>query len=114
MNWIEGGEEATKVLIDVLDKMCGIKVLFYDEQSTVVNSNGFWWILSDNGGEIAIQKINDGEAYTSIPTATHPRTNIGTVAYRISSVVHGREPNWQVDASELCPTDLSITFFNSA
>lgn len=55
------------------------------------------WILSDNGGELNVEKVNTGQLPVSIPfgiTAAGHRYTDATVAARIACVLNGDAIDW--------------------
>lgn len=65
--------------------------------------DGFW-ILTDNGGELNVERANCPETLVSIP-ATSLRSAIdpATMAYRVSCVIAGRAIDWlyRMDAEDV-------------
>lgn len=53
------------------------------------------WSISDNGGELNVQPVNDDPAMRSVPFTVYDRVvNPFTLAYRIHQVMRGREIEW--------------------
>lgn len=66
------------------------------------------WLLSDNGGELNVEKVNSGELPVSIPfgfTAAGHRYTDATVAARIACVLNGDAIDWSEEWAddELAP-----------
>ena len=67
----------------------------------VVNFNGTLYMLSDNGGEINVEAINQPETLRSVPTTwfSHP-LDAGTIGYRVSCALKGVAIDYSADMSE--------------
>lgn len=49
-----------------------------------------YWLLTDNGGEVNVERVNDPESMRSVPlTFFGTQLDPGTVAYRIACVMAG-------------------------
>lgn len=53
------------------------------------------WSITDNGGELNVQPVNDDAAMRSVPfTADGRMVNPATLAYRLHQAMRGREIRW--------------------
>lgn len=74
---------------------------------TIIVSHNFdtWYTLSDNGGEICVEKINGTEPphgyLGAVPSDPRAMKNVATVAYRIWCLISGREIDWAYDATAI-------------
>lgn len=58
----------------------------------VVEREGSWWQVADNGGELNVQRINDSASLVSIASTAHGASVDGeTMAYRVAMVLRGEK-----------------------
>ena len=66
------------------------------------------WVLSDNGGEINVEAVNDPDSLRSVPfTSDADPVSAPTLAYRIHAAIRGQEIDYRLTLDELEADDAA-------
>lgn len=105
-NFAKNGEQITNACLNELKHMGGIYVLASGEQCVFIhftNPNIYAaenrqaiWCISDNGGEINVERVNDYMSCTSIATDTDWCETAEKAACLIWDVLVGMPPNYNL------------------
>lgn len=92
--WMIDGPWHTRAFIQcMLDGLSLMRFVEITSDTVIVEYEGLWYHLSDNGGEINISLVNDvmySKTFPSVPTSSNTiRLNSATIVYRVQAVLHG-------------------------
>ncbi len=63
------------------------------------------WMITDNGGELVVEKVNVPGSARDIPTTAHRiPLDGGTLAYRVAMVIQGELLDYRIDLADLADT----------
>lgn len=68
-----------------------------NQQTAVVDYKNTWFCIWDNGGEIGVEKINEGEPRFAPMTIYDKPLNALTMAYRIRQMIEGKEIDYDFE-----------------
>lgn len=98
--WIGHGIEATQRTLATLQAHWSVKVVMQDNNIIVVEHprSSDWFTLSDNGGEVNVERINHSDEMRSMPSTSNAfLLTAETMAWRIWCAMDGKEVDWSVN-----------------
>lgn len=108
-NFARNGEQVTNACLNELKSMGGVYVIASGEQCVFIHftnpnlkaeNRQAVWCISDNGGEINVERVNDHMSCTSIATDTDLCETAEKAACMIWDVLVGMPPNYNFQYGE--------------